>query len=482
MKKYAYCYLFILSFAISCNKLLKEEPKSIAVENFYNTAAEVEAGVNAAYTPVRNVNSISALYPVQLEVYTEYMYGRGSHAVLNDYKGLDNTNITRTESMWGCFYEAIRNANLVISRAPQGKNISQADIVKYVSEARFLRGLWYFHLVRNWGGVPLRREGNMDSTSVPRSTAAAVYDLIISDLLYAEANLGDAPRLPGTPSRWSAKTVLTDVYLSVQDYTKARDKAQEVINAKKFSLVNVAVADDFEKVFGADVSTSTEEIFYIKFSRTPSSQIFQYPLYTHYPNSGYFPPGGFYTMYSDSTQNLFMRNWDKNDLRFRFNWYKQLFGLGNGTVLSKKFSDKSAVTGAGNDYPMYRYADVLLWHAEAVARLNNGPNADALNSFNMVHRRAYGKNPLVADATDLTLTDVPTLEAFIARLSRERAYENCSEGKHWHDLKRLGLAQSTIQAVKGITIAQKHLLWPIPKTEYNYNKAIDPVKDQNPGY
>ena len=132
---------------------------------------------------------------------------------------------------------------------------------------------------------------------------------------------------------------------------------------------------------------------------------------------------------------------------------------------------------------MYRYADLLLFYAEAEARVSGAATADALEKLNMVHRRAYGKTPTAPDPlTDIKLTDVPSLNAFIARVVQERAYENINEGKHWLDLKRLGMVKQTILAVKGITVADKHLLWPIPTNEYNYNKAINPATDQNPGY
>jgi hypothetical protein len=478
-----YIPIILITILASCNKMLEEKPKSIALELFYNTAAEVETGVNAIYTPVRGSGVLGALYQCQQEIYTEYIYGRGSHAPLNDYKGLDNTNITRTEDMWRAFYQAIRNANIIISKAPQGKSISAADVTRFVSEARFMRALWYFHLVRNWGGVPIRTEANMDSLRVIRNTAAEVYTLIADDLTYAETNLPDVPRYIGTPSKLVAKAVLADVYMNMHEYTLARNKSLEVIQANKYSLVNVTVANDFEKLFGADISSSTEEIFYLKFARTPSSQNWQYPIYLHYPNVGYYPPGGFYTFYSDADKNPFVKAWDKNDLRYTYNWYVQTFGLGATTILNKKFVDKSATTGAGNDFPMYRYADVLLFYAETQARANGAPDADAMEKLNMVHRRAYGKNPALADATvDFKLADYSTLQPFIDLVVRERTYENVSEAKHWLDLKRLGIAKETILAVKGITVADKHLLWPIPKIEYNYNKAIDPVKDQNPGY
>ncbi|WPQ65935.1 RagB/SusD family nutrient uptake outer membrane protein [Chitinophaga sancti] len=478
--KQSILFLFIIFLITSCSKKLEEHPKSIAAEVFYNTTSEVEAGLDAIYIPIRRVSTIGALYLCQQEIYSEYLYGRGSHAPLNDYNGLDNTNMTRINSMWTDFYESIRDANIVIEKAPLGKSLTADDLKKYVGEARFLRGLCYFYLVRNWNGVPLRTENNMDSINLARATATDVYNYLLADLEWAEQNLPDNPRLVGAPSKWAAKSVLTDVYMTLHQYDKARDKALEVINSGKYSLVKVNVAADFDKLFGPDISNSTEEIFYLKYARTPSGQGFPYPIYAHYPNSGYYPPGGYYTFYSDSEQNSFVKNWDKNDLRYAYDWYAQTFGLGATTILLKKFSDKSAVTAGGNDYPMYRYADILLFYAEAVAQAEGTPSADALEKLNMVHRRAYGKDPLTADASiDIQLTDQ---QSFIDRVVQERGYENCGEGKRWLDLKRLGIAQQVIAAVKGKTVTERHLLWPIPTVEYNYNTAINPTTDQNPGY
>lgn len=475
--------IFTALLMASCSKLLEEKPKSIAAEVFYNTPAEVEAGLNAMYTPIRGSGNFGALYQCQQEIYGEYLIGRGSHAPLNDYNGLDNGNISRIEGMWSTFYQSIRNANIVIEKAPLGKGLQPADVQKYLAEARFLRGLCYFFLVRNWAGVPLRTEHNTDSIDMRRASQDDVYNFLVADLEWAEQNLPDVPRLLGAPSKLSAKAVLTDVYMNLHQYGKAGDKALEVIQSNKFSLVNVAVAADFDKIFGPEVNGSTEEIFYIKYSRNPSGQGFSYPQYCHYPNSGYYPPGGFYTFYSDSEQNSFLKNWDKNDLRYSFNWYTQTFGLGPTTVLLKKFSDKGAVTAGGNDYPLYRYADVLLFYAESVAQADNAPSADAMEKLNMVHRRAYGKVATVADATvDFKLADYAGKQAFIDLVVKERGYEDCGEAKRWLDLKRLGIAAQTILAVKGKTITPRHMLWPIPLSEINYNKAIDPVKDQNPGY
>jgi len=467
----------------SCKKVLDEEPQSIASGNFYNKPAEVEAGLNAIYSPLRDGNALGAIYQVQLECYTDYMYGRGSHAVLNNYQGLDNTNITRVATIWGLFYLSIRNANIMVQKIPLARSVSDAAKAQYLAEARYLRALNYFYLVRNWAGVPLRTETNMDSMNLKRSSATDIYALILSDLQFAEANLPDAGRLSGAPSKWAAKTVLTEVYMWLGQYGDADNKANEIIASGKFSLIKVSAVSDFDKLYGPDVTSSTEEIFYLKFSRSTSGQGWSYPIYAFYPNSGYYPPGGFYTFYSDSVKNKVLSNWDKHDLRYTYNWYSQTFGLGATTMLNRKFIDKQAVTAAGNDYPMYRYADLLLFYAEAECRANNGPTADAMEKLNMVHRRAYGKDPGTADASvDYLLADYSTEEAFLGLVQKERGYEDCSEGKRWLDLKRMGIVKQVIQDVKGVTVADKHLLWPIPTTEYNYNKAIDPAKDQNPGY
>ncbi len=471
-----------LLFLASCSKMLDERPQTIAAENFYKTPVEIESGLNAIYETVRYLSTFGGFYILQQEINTEYMFGRGSFSPMNSYQGLDGTNIGRITDTWNNFYKGIRNANLIIQKAPLA-NITEAEKLRYVGEAKFLRGLYYFHLVRNWAGVPLHTEYNMDSVNLKKSSAQEIYELIESDLLYAETNLPDNPRLVGTPSKWAAKTVLAELFLTLQKYDLARKAAWEVIQSNKYSLVGVSMADDFEKIFGRDANNTSEEIFYFKYSSKVSGQGYQYLAYLHATKTTNFPPGGFATIYSDSL-NPFLSNWDRNDLRYGFTWYASNINIKPSTVLCKKFSDRQATIPSGNnDYPLYRYADLLLFYAEAEARVNNGPTADAVEKLNMVRRRAYGKPAATADPLiDIKLTDYPDTDAFIKRVVLERGYETVGEGKHWFDLKRLGIAQQVIQEVEGLTMAEKHLLWPIPPREFNGNTALHPTLDQNPGY
>ncbi|QRR03253.1 RagB/SusD family nutrient uptake outer membrane protein [Dyadobacter sandarakinus] len=479
MNKLIAC-LMLAAMLSSCSDLLEEKPKSLASENFYNTAAEAKAAVNAIYGPMRSDGGVGINYPAQLEGLADYGNSRGTQTPVSLYQGLDNTNINRVGSIWTSFYQSIRNANLVISNVPKGTAMTDAEKASFVAEAKYLRALTYFAMVRNWAGVPLRTEENMTIADVPRASVADVYALILADALEAEQNLPDNPGEIGRPTKWAAKTLLSEVYLYQEDWASAAARAREVIDSKKYALVEVAVAEDFQKIYGPEVVTTSEEIFYFKFSRQQGFGLVSYAHRKIGPYN-YYGPGGVYAQYTDSVTNSVIRNWDFKDLRKPHILYNVDIGLGATSMLFRKYRDPLATAGAGNDYPWYRYADLLLFHAEADARAAKGVTAGALESLNKVHRRAYGLNSNAVSATDFKLTDFPTLASFIDKVVQERGYETMYEGKRWNDLKRLGIAKQRILEVKNIVIAEKHMLWPIPNSELLYNKAIS-ASEQNPGY
>jgi hypothetical protein len=467
--------IVFMAFFSSCQKNLEEHPKSIAVETFYNTATEVEAAVNAIYTPLRSTDIMSSYLP-ELEPYVDYGYGRGSFAVLNDFAGLNANHISKVGNPWEAFYLSIRNANLVIKNAPKGKNISEMDIHRYVGEAKFLRAFDYFHLARNWGSLPVRTEANLTEINVKRTPVDSVYDLIISDLQYAETNLPDNQSIAGKATKGAAKTVLADVYLQLGRYADAANEAGEVIQSNKYALVPISSTDDLQKIFGSDAGVTSEEIFYIEFSHQNGfSNI--WPMFMNHPATKLLGQGGYFGFYTDSS-NLVFKNWDKNDLRKGL-WYPWDFGMGKTTLLNKKFIDPAPK--AGNPATWYRYADLLLIYAEAACKANNGPTPEAMEALNQVHRRAYGRNPTTPSDVDFKLSDYDD-SSFVDLVIKEYGYEFQYEGKRWLELKRTGKASEIIMATKGKTIAQKCYLFPIPADEFNFNKALDPAKDQNPGY
>lgn len=480
MKRIIFVICIIALF--SCEDLLIEEPKSIVTETFYNTEVEFESAIaGIMHKDLRQTTTMGGRYLSTQNCLVDYCQGRASNASISEFKQLDATNQARVYSQWDAFYKGIQRANLVILKAPDAEKLTEKGKAKYIGEAKFLRSLIYFTMVRNWGGLPIRTEENMDEIDVPRGSVDEVYQLIIQDLLYAEENLPDNAPIPGRASKWAAKTVLADVYFYRGQYNEAVEKALEVINSNKYALVEISKADDFLKLYGPELITSTEEIFYIKYARQ-SGFGFILATWMAHPNSGY-AKGGNYLFYSDKVNNPVMRDWDKeSDLRYSYGWYDWNLGFGPTTILSKKYQDPQATNteGAGCDYTWYRYADLLLLYAEAACHVAGQPTSDALEKLNMVHRRAYGKNSMIASDVDFILDDY-NKESFINLVIKERGYETQMEGKRWLDLKRSGKVKEIIKAATGKDVAEAALLWPIPPNEIENNKAISP-NEQNPGY
>ena len=464
------------SLASSCDSLLEEEPKTIVSENFYQNRSDFEAAINATYFPLRMVRSEQIAV---LSAHTDWGYGRGSRAQYNDFDGFNPTNINAAAARWTSFYQGIRNANIVIEKAPLSEELSEEEVNYFTAEAKFLRALTYFDLVRNWGGVPLRTAQNINEKDVPKSSPEEVYDLILADLADAEIYLPTSAEEPGRPTQWAAKTLLADVYLQLGDYEMSKLKAKEVMDASSFQLVKIdTVVDLREKIFGAALITSTEEIFSFKFARQ-TGQGSGLPWIMNHPSTGLYNFGGAYAHYGDAT-NPFYKEWESGDIRKDL-WQIVDFGLGDSTIVNGKYAEPQAVdnTGAGNDIPVYRFAELLLIYAEASARVD-GVTEENLEALNQVRRRAFGYAPMENSEVDYVMTDL-AVEEFLDLILQEKAYETQFEGKRWLDLKRTGRAEEFVMKNKGITISERHYLWPIPLEELNFNEAMSP-SDQNPGY
>jgi tetratricopeptide (TPR) repeat protein len=482
--------LFSFLFLISCRDKLIEKPKAISEENFYNTPEEVQTAVNGIFAPLKDYNCFGFLYPAQLVCYSDFAEGRGSYEPVSQFQGLNNTNIGRISLIWSDFYQAIRNANNVIKNLVNNQNIAPSSKNQYLAEAQFMRAFVYFHIIRNWGKAVLRTEKNMLDENVPLSSSEDVYKFIEDDLTFSEANLPDKTNDPGYPTSGAAKTLLADVYFYQGKYQEALNLAKEVINSGEYSLVKINTYQDFEdKLYGPDLITSPEEIFYLKFSRLPGDQSWSYVGFLHSSKSGYYgSSGALWAIYIDTLKYNVYSNWDNRDIRKQL-WYGFLgdFGLGPNKLLSRKFIDPETIqsgTQAGNDYPFYRYADLLLLFAESECHVN-GVTVDAVEALNQVKRRGYGQDPLTSSDIDYHINDFQNnREMFIDTVIAERGYEDFVEGgKRWLDLKRLGKekAREIIKEHTGKGIADKHFLWPFPADEINTNKGIKPA-DQNPGY
>ena len=506
MKRYCFLILILTPFFTACNEWLEESDftYAIATSTFYNTAAESDAAVMAPLNQMRS--AYNANYFTTLEANTEYCTTKGSAMSTYgiDYNGIiTNTHLDRCNTNWSSIFVAIKQCNIAIQRIPEANAMSETEKAAFIGELKFLRAYNYFNVVRRWGSVPLRTDENMESWDLAKSSVNDIYAFIIADLKYAVDNCPNTSRYIGTPCKNAAKALLAEIYMYTKEYGEAKRLAGEVINSKAYSLVKVSKTRDFDKLFGYDLNTSTEEIFFIKTSRT-DSRTWEYPGFTAHP-AYEMEPGklmlngnGYYTHYSD-LKNKVIEAWDRKDIRFDLNIRHYVFGAdayGVNSCLLTKFWDPYASGYNGNvNIPFIRLADVLITYAEATARVANAPTAESIEMLNQLRRRGYGYDPAVANPElDYQLSDYNTMDKFIDLLINEERYERINEGKHWDFILRLGKAEEIIvqnfnyyrpgQAAYATVskINAKHYLWRIPDSEFNYNKALDPRTDQNPGY
>lgn len=473
--------MFVFS---SCGDFLEEIPKDrLSESNFYNSLEDARSAVGAIYSPIRP-GVFRGPYFLQTEIMADYAHGRGSTLSIGEYAGLDITNIDRVAAIWNGFYRSIRNANIAIEAIPRISSIEETQRNELVAEARFMRAFSYYHLVRHWGAVPLYL--NTGSEGTARKPVEEIYSAIISDLKFGEEHLPSLAAQLGKPSKWSAKGLLSEVYLTTEQWELSSVKAQEVIDGGGFSLVNVSNLEDWEDVFGASVNGSSEEIFYIKFNHLDG---WEWPNNLLWSETE-FSPFGNYVIYS-TLDNRFLNEWDDQDLRKQwdvFTEYKnrntgELETLPSSTpVLFSKWRDSGAPTSVGhaNDYPFLRFADILLIHAEASAMAAGSPTASAIESLNKIKRRAYGLPHNAPSPLDYSNSGW-TLDSFRDAVLQERGYELFMEGKRWLDLKRTGKVKEVILANLGKVVKDVHLFWPIPQQEIDTNPEMD-QSDQNLGY
>jgi hypothetical protein len=475
-------YLFVLLFSVSsCKDFLQENPKSIMVDaNFYKTEADADAAVVA-------VNNQSNIFYRGIYLLAELPTDNAECG-----QGVANANIfalknythgpvnDRIYVMYTAIYKSIANANVAIDKIP-GIPMDDAKKNRLIAEAKFVRALLYFNLVRLYGDIPLvvNQVTSLENINIPRTETSKVYEQIIADLEYAEQYLDAtvASGNVGRASKASATGLLAKVYLTLKDYPKARDKSKSVIDDPQFGLL-----DTYFNIFTPENRFNKEIIFAIQNKgNTGASNGFGMALFL--PRSTItLPNGGTVGGNSaDVPTEEFYNSFKSGDLRKERTFFTS-YDAGGGNVTFRphwyKFFDPSSIAALGEatlNYPIVRYADMLLTYAEAVNEIN-GPSAESFEAINKVRRRAYGKDINIASAEiDLSGLSKTALQEAILD---ERRWEFGFENHRWFDLVRTGKLISTMQS-KGYTgIQEHHLLYPLPQRELDVNNKLT----QNQGY
>ncbi|GAB3584474.1 RagB/SusD family nutrient uptake outer membrane protein [Hymenobacter daeguensis] len=465
--------LGILALGLSsCEKFLQEEPADfLAAENFYQNESDAVAGLNGVF---------NALLPQTYYGRTGWQITELPGELIRVGSSTDEraqlsrftytpTN-TEINSWWTNSYRMINRANDVIEKVP-AINMDAGRKANIVGNARFLRAQGYFDLVRCFGDVPLITatvKGPADDLRPPRTPLAQVYQQIIEDLQYAEANCYSENQIPagekGRVSKGAAAAVLAKVYLTravssaaqPTDNQSGLDACNRVIGSNQYSLLPV-----YGDVFNPDKENGAEHIFSIQFDLPPNtgSIIVRQFLPSQLQGLGTF-----------TVEDSLVRSYRTTDVRRAWNISNQAGTTTLARYFFNKFrDDKRIINDSRANYLITRYADVLLLQSEARNNLN--PN-DPLkyDGYNRVRARA--------GLPQWASTRTTTKDAFVDMLVRERGWELVQEGHRWFDLVRLGRLFERERAIFNRTVDPRYLLFPIPQPELQLN----PNLTQNPGY
>ncbi|KLT65146.1 RagB/SusD family nutrient uptake outer membrane protein [Pedobacter sp. BMA] len=483
MRKNIILYLFTVSLLTvwSCSKL-DEKPESILVTSeFYQNESQATAAVTAAYRKLYDSGQslYNSLLQIGVEMATDdYEAGpRARNAHVRAISGLthDSSN-DRMEQLWKQSYDAINVSNIAIEKIAliDASQISEQSRAKLINEAKFLRALHYFNLVRWFGDVPLILKETTslspESLYIAKSPEADVYAQIIKDLKDAESLPNPLQQTAKDISRataGSAKSLLSKVYLTRKDWSNAAAKSKEVIDSKWYSLF-----DNFADVFNVATKNGKEHIFSAQFqgnsgyqgnslaSRSASADV---PGINGDYADALHTAGGLYNTYANE------------DTRKAVTFVTQLVSPTDGKLYTfapqfNKYYDPAVIgnqSQSSKNTPIIRYAEVLLIYAEATNEINHGPNADAYAAIDLVRQRAR-----IAKLADIS----PALNEseFRDAVFLERRKEFVYEYQRWFDLVRRGADYyiATLKAAGKTLAAKRHIHFPTPLREINLNPKL----------
>jgi len=451
MKKIIYTYIAVFFFFTACSEDFTElAPENfLNAQEFYKTQDDFNSAVIAAYAKLQTHVS---LY-FELEYRSDNLNilaptaGTQDRFDLNEFKETTANGIV--QNAWRIYYNQIFRCNVITD------NIGSTNFDlknQYEAEARFLRALTYFNVVRIWGDVPLvlSQVSPEDALSVPRSPASEVYAAIEADLVFAAANLPLSASSFGRVTSGAAKALLGKVYLNEKKYIEAISILNEIVG--QFTLL-----PDVKDVFDTNNKLNKEIIFSIRFDKELLGE--NHSLWL-----------GVSDVSTADLSSKLIDAYQAGDTRKFLADYQS-----NGSLFAPgKFLDteSGATRLFGNDYIVLRYADVLLMIAESQNEIGYQSSGIAFDYLNDVRERA--------GLTALTAIDIQDQTSFRAFVLNERFLEFPYEGHRWFDLARTNTAKKEL-AELGKTVQDHQLVFPIPQAEIEKINNPD-IFPQNPGY
>ena len=166
---------------------------------------------------------------------------------------------------WKDLYRTILNANVIIDRVTDNEDVGDADVrTDIIADARFIRGLCYWHITNLWGDAPYYTEVLTleEISSLGRAPEATIIEGVLEDLQFAQDNLQTAYTgdQSGRASKWAAAIVIAKIYMKQQQWQQGLDKCLEIINQSPHRLL-----DTYNEVFDQFNDSKEKNLFNVRF-------------------------------------------------------------------------------------------------------------------------------------------------------------------------------------------------------------------------
>jgi hypothetical protein len=471
MKKINFLLCLSILVLTGCEKFLTENPRSIQTpENAYTTPEEWQKTLNAAYGAMQRLyvgKWTITLGEFGTDEVEPYDLGWAAYSELKMYTF--NAQHPFFQDHYRVCYEGIKRSNAVIDMPEGVVNATTRQLM--IAQAKFLRGLYYFDLVKMYGGVPLWIKSSIDDEIMkPRATADQVYEVITQDMKDAEevlpitwTNAADK----GRATKYAAQAFLGRIYLQ---WNKP-DQALEYLNKLdgKFQLYT-----NLKDIFHPkNKNAEFENIFEVQFRHSGSWGLEGSIQHSYWGPRGVGGPTNFGGWGGFGPTNYVYNSFETGDKRKQAFFLPEYMGVTQSPATNNKFWDPehgNVIEDDNLNFILMRYADVLLMKAEALNATGDQSNAK-YEAINQVRRRA-GVNDILA-------SENLSQQAFADKVLQERLHELCFEHLRRFDLIRFGKLKSHLAERVGINIQDYHNLYPIPQSAMDANDAIT---ENNPGY
>lgn len=535
MKQYKYLLVAatvaIVSIAPGCSKFLESEPYSFtSAENFYKTAGEAEMALIGCYNGLNGSNDLFGQFLLYvLNGSTDECIARSGVTNQVSQFGLGGVSSSEPQlaNTWAALYRGINRTNHLIANI-DGIDMSESRKTEIKAEAMFLRGVFHSYLAMMFGAVPLKL--SPDPEDGPRQPVQKVYAAIIADLEFAYQNLPNRAKISGAANKWSAAGFLAKAY-AYMGSAKTHNMGQDLnFELNSFAWVNADEVYGKVKTITQDIITNsgyklTSRYDYLFRETTREAQSEECLLmveasssvsngvWNRYGNAWlpFGPPalGGNNSRWFGPLAEIFEK-YNARDIRRTHNMTRQFTASSaveeiggyryyvplaattpdQGNFTPGKFRQRDAAQkpipqwASDGNFPLLRFADILLLNAEALFYTGAEPAARAVLST--LRQRA------IANPADLnTLTTAYYKANFAQELLDERSRELCFETHRRFDLARFNVYTSVISNLtpdRGLyktsvpTLKENwkpYRIWfPLPVAELDLNKQLR----QNPGY